>query len=260
MTEYAKPVPGNFCWTEVFLDDPVRGKGFYGELFGWASQDMPSPDGPYAMLHLGGKFVAGVGKLTGDMKKAGVRPYWLTHVCVSDVEDATNKAQTLGAKVVKAPVRMGQGIMAIVSDPTGGVISLFSTTASMGTFLWGEDNALCWNELTTTNAETGIKFYTELFGWTTESWNMGNFTYTILKNDDVAIAGLMPHPPEMAGAPTSWTPYFAVADCDATVKKAEKLGARVCMGPHDIPDVGRFAILGDLEGAVFAVLKPLPGK
>ena len=50
MPEFAKPVHGNFCWTEVFLDDPARGKGFYGELFGWGSQEMPTPAGPYIMM------------------------------------------------------------------------------------------------------------------------------------------------------------------------------------------------------------------
>lgn len=50
--------------------------------------------------------------------------------------------------------------------------------------------------------------------------------------------------------------YFEVADADATVARAEKLGASVVDPPTDIPTVGRIAFLKDREGAVFAVLAP----
>ena len=258
MPEFAKPVLGHFCWTEVFLDDPARGKGFYGELFGWGSQEMPSPAGPYTMLHIGGKFVAGTTKMPAELKKTGAPAHWLNHVFVSDANQAVDKARGLGAKILMAPNQVGPGTMAIIQDPTGGILALWSTKQSMGTFLWGETNSLCWNELTTTDAAAATKFYVGLFGWKTEAWPMGDFTYTVLKNGDVPIAGVMPQPKEMAGAPTSWTAYFAVSDCDATVKKAEKLGGKTFVPPTDIPNVGRFSILADPEGAVFAVIKNAP--
>ncbi len=55
MPEYSKPVLGNFCWVEALVPDPVRAKGFYGELFDWVSQDMPMPQGSYTILTVGGK-------------------------------------------------------------------------------------------------------------------------------------------------------------------------------------------------------------
>jgi len=258
MPEFAKPVAGNFCWTEVFVDDPARAKAFYGELFGWEAREMPMPGGAYSMLHIGGKLVAGAGKLPPEEKKAGAGPHWLSHVYVTNCNDATNKAKALGAKVLQAPTHVGPGTMAVVQDPTGGVLALWHTRESMGTFLWGETNSLCWNELVTTDADAATKFYVGLFGWITESWPMGDFTYTVLKNGDVPVAGLMPQPKEMKGAPSAWTAYFAVSDCDASTKRAEKLGGKVCMGPLDIPNVGRFSILADPEGATFAIIKNVP--
>jgi uncharacterized protein len=258
MAEFAKPVHGNFCWTEVFLDDLARGKGFYGELFGWGSQEMPSAAGAYNMFHIGGKFVAGATKMPAELKKTGAPPHWLNHVAVADASQAANKAKALGGKIVMGPVQAGPGTMAVIQDPTGGVLSLWSTKESMGTFLWGETNSLCWNELITTDADAATKFYVGLFGWQTETWPMGDVTYTVLKNGDVGIAGLMPQPKEMAGAPPSWTAYFAVNDCDATVKKAEKLGGKVLFAPTDIPNVGRFSTLADPQGAIFAVIKSAP--
>ena len=61
--------------------------------------------------------------------------------------------------------------------------------------------------------------------------------------------------PEMpAEMPPSWGVYFAVADTDATVAKAQELGASLFMGPTDI-EPGRFAVLADNVGAVFNVLQ-----
>jgi uncharacterized protein len=57
-----------------------------------------------------------------------------------------------------------------------------------------------------------------------------------------------------AEVPPFWGVYFAVADTDATVAKAQGLGASVLMGPADI-EPGRFAVLSDDVGAVFNVLQ-----
>ena len=51
-------------------------------------------------------------------------------------------------------------------------------------------------------------------------------------------------------------PYFQVGDADASAAKAKTLGANVMLPPHDIPNVGRFAVITDAQGAVFAVFKP----
>jgi predicted enzyme related to lactoylglutathione lyase len=50
-------------------------------------------------------------------------------------------------------------------------------------------------------------------------------------------------------------PYFQVADCDGSTAKAKQLGAGVMVEPRDIPSTGRFAILRDPQGAMFAVFK-----
>jgi predicted enzyme related to lactoylglutathione lyase len=47
-------------------------------------------------------------------------------------------------------------------------------------------------------------------------------------------------------------------DADATVKQVESLGGKTFVKSNDIPNVGRFAILGDPDGAVFAVFTRLP--
>ena len=53
-------------------------------------------------------------------------------------------------------------------------------------------------------------------------------------------------------------PYFQVADTDATAKKAKELGGNTIVPPTDIPNVGRFSVVRDPQGAVFAVIKMNP--
>ncbi len=65
-------------------------------------------------------------------------------------------------------------------------------------------------------------------------------------------------PKEWGQTPPSWLIYFAVTDCDATAKKAGGLGGGTIVPPTDIPDAGRFAVLRDPQGAVFAIYK-MPG-
>ncbi|ALU95086.1 hypothetical protein WQO_18215 [Streptomyces globisporus C-1027] len=47
--------------------------------------------------------------------------------------------------------------------------------------------------------------------------------------------------------------YFAVPDCDAAVARTTERGGALHFGPADSP-FGRFAVLGDPQGAAFAVI------
>ena len=80
--------------------------------------------------------------------------------------------------------------------------------------------------------------------------------YTEFQNNGQSGAGMLAMPAHMpAAVPSYWMPYFQVADCDASTAKATGLGASVMAPPQDIPKTGRFAILNDPQGAMFAVFK-----
>jgi predicted enzyme related to lactoylglutathione lyase len=57
------------------------------------------------------------------------------------------------------------------------------------------------------------------------------------------------------GAPPQWLSYVAVESADAAAQSAAALGARTLKPPTDIPGIGRFAVLQDPTGAVFAVFQ-----
>ncbi len=62
--------------------------------------------------------------------------------------------------------------------------------------------------------------------------------------------------PDQAPAelPPYWMVDFAVTDADATVARAQELGARVTMPATDTP-YGRFASLIDPQGGAFSVIR-----
>ena len=54
--------------------------------------------------------------------------------------------------------------------------------------------------------------------------------------------------------PSHWLNYFASANVDATVTKSAGIGGKTLVPGTDIPGMGRFAVLQDPQGAVFAVV------
>jgi len=111
----------------------------------------------------------------------------------------------------------------------------------------------CWNELLTSDLAAAGKFYTQLFGWRTTPFD-GPVPYTIFRAGEKGIGGMMPQ--QQPGTPPLWLSYISVADCDASVAQAQKLGAKVCMPPKDIPTIGRIAVLTDPQGAPFGLHQP----
>jgi predicted enzyme related to lactoylglutathione lyase len=110
----------------------------------------------------------------------------------------------------------------------------------------------------TTDTKGAEAFYPRLTGWTAEPFP--GMPYTVWKRGTVQVAGMMTLPDEAknAGAPSHWLMYIASPNVDETAATATRLGAKVYVAPRDIPEVGRFAVFGDPQGAVFAVLTPTP--
>jgi predicted enzyme related to lactoylglutathione lyase len=121
--------------------------------------------------------------------------------------------------------------------------------------------AVSWVELMTTDVEAAKGFYGDLFGWELEQAPMEGVDYTLVKVGDRHIGGMMAMPEDMPqGGPPRWGIYVTVDDTDATVQKATELGGQVLVPPTDIPNVGRFAVIQDPQGAAISVMKyePMP--
>jgi predicted enzyme related to lactoylglutathione lyase len=110
-----------------------------------------------------------------------------------------------------------------------------------------------WYDLMTSDPEAAQSFYTKLIGWGTQPWD-GPMPYTMWTNSDTPLGGVMTLPDEakQAGAPPHWLAYIQTPDVDAAVAKVEENQGKVLAPAQDIPEVGRFAVVADPQGAVFA--------
>jgi predicted enzyme related to lactoylglutathione lyase len=196
--------------------------------------------------------------LRPEERQSGAPPHWNLYVTVANVDETAKRAQGLGAKVFASPFDvMDVGRMAVLQDPTGAVFHLWQAKKHIGAKILNEPSTLCWSELATRDTKAAETFYTRLFGWTAKHSTPGaGMEYTEFSNQGQSGVGMLPMPAQVpAGVPSYWMPYFQVADCDASAAKATQLGASVMVPPHDIPKTGRFAILTDPQGAMFAVFK-----
>jgi predicted enzyme related to lactoylglutathione lyase len=154
---------------------------------------------------------------------------------------------------------MDLGKLGVFSDPAGAVIGVWEPGSFAGAELVNDDGAFGWNELGTRDVASSREFYPAVFGWSVEDQDMGEMgTYHVWKRDgDASVGGMM----DITGrvpdeVPNHWLVYFTVPDADAAAETVRASGGQVNFGPEDIPEVGRFAIIQDPHGAVFAVMAP----
>ncbi|PZR33885.1 VOC family protein [Caulobacter segnis] len=108
-----------------------------------------------------------------------------------------------------------------------------------------------WFELVTPDAAAAEAFYKAVVGWTAEASSGPNGPYTIFKAGDVPVGGML----EMKDVPAGWLGYLGVDDVDAFAAKVEAAGGAIHKAPQDIPDVGRFAVVADPQGAMFILFR-----
>jgi len=241
-----------FVWFEYVSTDAPKAQGFYGELFGWGTKKVPLPGGEYTVIAQGDVTIGGYLPTPDSAPKQAM---WLTHLRVDDAKAAAQKAKSLGGKILMDAEKIGNvGTKAVVADPHGGVLALWQPTDPNEKSSPAADNRFCWNELTSKDPAASVAFYKALGGFSTDAMEMGPMgTYHLLKTGDTMIAGIMK--PPMPEAPHAWTPYVQVANTDATTEKAKRLGGQIIVPPTDIPNVGRFAIFADTQGADLGALQ-----
>lgn len=255
MSTLTKHAPGTFCWPELVTTDPAAAKVFYAELFGWTviDHDM-GPNGFYFIFQQGGRDCAAMFKLSPEMAATGVPVHWGPYVSVESADDAATRAVELGGTLIMGPFDVDQnGRSAIVQDPIGAVFSLWQAKSHIGIGVIGEAGALAWTQLNATEPAKAKPFYTALLGWKAQDMPApGGGEYTMWMKSDGVAGGMLPMPPN-AGAPSHWLSYFGAADVQATYDKALALGGKSFVPPTEIPGMGSFAVLGDLQGAIFAL-------
>jgi uncharacterized protein len=111
-----------------------------------------------------------------------------------------------------------------------------------------------WHEQVSSDPAQAKGFYTQLFGWGTETFKPGEIDYTMISSGGRNHGGFSK---AMEGAPPPhWLSHVQVEDIEATLEKAKSAGGKLAAGPFEMEEVGRMAIIGDPQGAYISIYKP----
>jgi uncharacterized protein len=226
-------LPGVPCWVDVASPDSRVSTAFYGGLFGWEFDGL--------IARLDGRAVAGIGPPGAAS--------WRTHVRAG--EGTEERIDAAGGRAL--PERL-------IADDAGAAFGL--ADAPIGAELVNAPCSWNWSNLHTPDPARAAAFYGAVFGWQTESFGpatmfrlpgyVGGEPQQPVSREVVAAMA-----PAEAGETPRWSADFWVADVDAVVASAERLGGRTIAPPFDNP-VGRSATLADPTGVSFTV-SSMPG-
>lgn len=103
------------------------------------------------------------------------------------------------------------------------------------------------------NPDTSEKFYSQLFGWSCSAANAMGYRMVDTNSGKGINGGIWPIAPN-EGHPMVQL-FISVEDVGACVDRAQRLGGNVVIPPQKLPDGGEMAVLTDMDGIPFALMK-----
>ena len=149
-------------------------------------------------------------------------------------------------------------VLAIAGGLAAGCSGLPGTspTRSMGLSSSPLIGKFVWRDLVTEDPDAVKPFYAALFGWEFEDSRAFGAPYTLVKSGGQYIAGIGKNRRPRPDQPVSqWLSFMSVADVDRAVEQTRAAGGSLVVGPLDLPNVGRGAVVLDPEGAPLGLLR-----
>ena len=153
----------------------------------------------------------------------------------------------LMATLVTNPCTAAQSDEALIASPV-------SPTPS------GEvhNGKLVWVDLVTTDPSAAVEFYSSVFGWQPKYFADKNYI-ELSHNDRVMSSVVRYEDDDAVDGDARWLVSISVTDVDASLKKVAENGGEVLESATDLPDRGRYAVIGDSQGAVLMLLRATGG-
>lgn len=235
---------------------------FYEKLFGWRTVELDLGE-KYIQLLSGDNTV---GVISSPSRGAPQDiPGWVLLFYVDNIDKAVRRLESFGGSVLTHPFATADGgTVSVVKAPGGEIFCLRWVPPNSG---GTHTTMLPWIEVVTREPDLARECYAKLFGWTFEEQKWEHGTYTSIRRGDARIGGLVQYTDSfgdlafeaaLRGRPTvekdaiipHWMVFFPVENLDSTLTRASELGAVYRGRAHQIPDVGRFAMIRD-ENQVF---------
>ncbi|MBQ1105187.1 MULTISPECIES: VOC family protein [Streptomyces] len=250
-------------WVDLGTPDLDAATAFYRELFGWDLVPGGPEVGGYGMLTLDGRNVGGVMTVSEEESPSA----WSVSFQSPDIAATAAAVERAGGSAAFEPMDvLDLGSMGGFTDPAGAYFAAWQPKKHPGFGVVQEPGSFLWAELYTSDVPAAAAFFNNVFGWGTDQLKVEgtDYTYTTVHpagaGPEASFGGLvrMGDVPSEAARGPHWLPYFAVADVDATVATAKRLGGTETLAAMDVPGVGKMANVADPFGAVFAVMRPEP--
>ena len=227
---------------------------FYTSLFGWRVEKQSSMD--YRVVYTGNKLGidGGIAQIDG-----ATPPYLTFYVMVNNLRATLATAESQGAKVALPPTpNPNVGTFAQINDPEGFLIGIIEPPPDWGDQVTdreqGEDSGnpvLHW-EINSANAANLQGFYTTLFDWRIDTEAPDNYPMVLTGGEGGIGGGICQIEDD---GPASLTLYVEVDDVQATLDKAQGLGANGVGELMHVPGIGTFSHISDPDGHVLGVMR-----
>ena len=255
MTTAVSTLLGRPVWYELMTTDPAAAEKFYKNVVGWTSAPFAESPQPYTVLKRTNDVgVAGLMKTPDGMN---MPPFWSMYVAVPNLEEAIAHIKQLGGSELSGIIDVPTvGRMEMLKDPQGAAFYIIQP-APRGERpeTAPEVGEASWHELTTTDAEAAMKFYSEVFGWQpSEVMDMGEMgKYRMFNRPVGMLGGMMNRPPQMSNVPPYWMIYFLVPDINAAAERVKANGGQILNGPMEVPGGDQIVNAQDPQGAMFSL-------
>ena len=256
MPEVTAHTQGAPSWADLSTTDETGAIAFYSAIFGWTDDPQPMGEASfYHMQRVNGLEAAAIYQQGEEERNMGIPARWNLYFTAADVDSVAEQAVRMGATITFGPTDVfDAGRTVAIQDPQGAHFFVWQPKEHIGARVKDDPGAMTWNELLTTSSGDAIEFYTGLLGLE-RGETMAPMDYTLLRSEGTDVLGVMQITPDMGEVPPHWSVYFAVEDVDAAVAQVQSLGGVVVVPATDIPDIGRFAVLTDPQGAFFNIFK-----
>ena len=112
-----------FVFMELSTPEVSQAKTFYSDLFDWSFGQSESDGNEYSI------FRPTTGAAGAIYKSLGASAGWLPYINVEDIQSSVEKAQMLGAKLIREIQEIpGHGWTSILTDPWGAPIGFYQNS------------------------------------------------------------------------------------------------------------------------------------
>ena len=115
--------PGSMTWNDLITPDPELSAQFYGDLFGWTTEEVEGGNG-YRVIRNGERENGGMMPL--DPRMGATPPNWMPYFGHEDVERLVTEVADWGGQVFNGPMKMWEGTIAVLGDPQNAAFAVWT--------------------------------------------------------------------------------------------------------------------------------------